>query len=469
MATSAYRQGNGIAFAPLVDALLITLCGWLAYYTRWDTWSVPPDYLSVLVLGIGLVLVIFPLTGAYRSWNGRLHWRYAGNALPGLFAVTVLLMIAGTLTKTSAEFSRLWMGYWFLYAVIALFLFRWVSASLFALFGGGQQRDVSILLVGDGPFAHSVAERARAATDANWTIVGVVSPDPDSRQLPLPGTEQLSLEAMEALLAEPSPGVDEVWIAMDSYALEQKQRVIGMLQGSCLTVRYVPDLSMLALLNHVPSEVAGMTVIDLNASPLDGPTSLIKTATDKLIALAALLLLAPLFALLALLIRLDSPGPVFFRQPRHGWDGKIILVLKFRTMFHAASAQQYPELQQAQRDDPRVTRVGKLLRRSSLDELPQFFNVLRGDMSVVGPRPHPLALNKNYERRIDAYMQRHRVKPGITGWAQVHGLRGETETLEKMQMRVSYDLYYIENWSLWLDVKIILLTLTRGWTGKNAY
>jgi len=142
-------------------------------------------------------------------------------------------------------------------------------------------------------------------------------------------------------------------------------------------------------------------------------------------------------------------------------------VLKFRTMHDDVSAPDHAN--QAQRDDPRITRIGAFLRRTSLDELPQFVNVLKGDMSVVGPRPHPVALNKAFIRRIDAYMQRHRVKPGITGWAQIHGLRGETETLEKMQQRVKYDLYYIEHWSIWLDIRIIARTVIGGWGGKNAY
>ena len=188
---------------------------------------------------------------------------------------------------------------------------------------------------------------------------------------------------------------------------------------------------------------------------------------DKLISVAALTLLAPLFALIALAVKLDSPGPVFFLQKRHGWDGRVIQILKFRTMDHVDSTTE--DSRQARLNDPRITTVGRLLRKTSLDEIPQFINVLKGEMSVVGPRPHPLALNHSYANRIDAYMQRHRVKPGITGWAQIHGFRGETETLEKMQRRIEYDLYYIQHWPLWMDIKIIVLSIFAGWTGKNAY
>lgn len=453
--------------APLIDGLLVAAAGWLAYYTRWSRWDIPLDYLSVLILGTGLVLVIFPLTGAYRSWRGELHWRDTGNALPGLFAVTALLMVAGTFTKQTAEFSRLWMGYWFFYAVVALFAFRWLASLLLRALNDREAPSTNVLIVGHGDFARSVIHKAQAASDANWRICGLVATHEGAAEPAPEGIASITLTAMEALISEPEPEIDEVWIAMDSGALADQKTIIDLLQASCITVRYIPDLSMLALLNHIPSEVAGMMVIDLNASPLAGPNMLIKAAVDKLIALVALVVLSPLLLLLAALIKRDSPGPVFFRQQRHGWDGKVIQVLKFRTMRHDNSHSD--GAQQAQRDDPRVTRIGAFLRRTSLDELPQFINVLKGDMSVVGPRPHPVALNKNYVRRIDAYMQRHRVKPGITGWAQVNGLRGETETLDKMQRRIEYDLYYIEHWSLWLDMKIIMLTLLGGWSGKHAY
>jgi putative colanic acid biosynthesis UDP-glucose lipid carrier transferase len=330
-----------------------------------------------------------------------------------------------------------------------------------------QARATKVLVIGEGDFAQSVAQRAQDAQDEHWEIVGVVSPfiagGPEEKE----GGTVVSLDAMEALASDASNGIEEVWIAMDSTALKQQEAVIRVLQTSSLTVRYVPDLSVLALLKHVPSKVAGMTVIDLNASPLTGHSVLIKSFIDKLLSLATLVLLFPLFIVIALAIKLDSPGPVFFRQKRHGWDGKIIRIFKFRTMHHVSSDNQ--STRQAKRHDPRITRVGRFLRQSSIDELPQFINVLLGTMSIVGPRPHPLDLNYSYARQIDAYMQRHRVKPGITGWAQIHGLRGETDTLDKMQQRIDHDLFYIEHWSLWLDIRIMTLTLFKGWTSDNAY
>lgn len=467
MPRSNARQSLVASVAPLFDGLCVALAGWLAYATRWGKWNLSIEYMSVLVLGTGLVLVLLPATGAYRSWRDQHYWQNTANVLPGLFFVAVFLMTVGTLTKTTAFFSRLWMAYWLAYTLGVLFLFRWTIAILVNVFRVGQSRPIRVLLVGDGTFAQTVATRLRDAVDAHWEVVDIISPYSAVRQVAHGQVVATPLHEMEALISNTGNRIDEVWIAMDNTSLDRQDAVIRVLRTSSLTVRYVPDLSMLSLLNHEPSDVAGMTVVNLNASPLTGYNTLIKAAVDKLLALAALTLTAPLLLLISALIKFDSPGPILFRQKRHGWDGRVIHVLKFRTM--RESPADADDARQAQFNDPRVTAVGRILRRTSLDELPQFINVLRGEMSVVGPRPHPLSLNYSYAGKIDAYMQRHRVKPGITGWAQVHGLRGETETLEKMQRRIEFDLYYIEHWSLWLDIRIILLTLAKGWSDANAY
>lgn len=295
-------------------------------------------------------------------------------------------------------------------------------------------------------------------------FVAVTEADP---QVTLPAPLLGDISGLDGLLNASDINIDEVWLALSSAEHELAESLVQQLQRSCLTVRYVPDLSTLRLINHMPIEIAGLTVIDLNASPLAGQNIMVKSVFDKLFSLAVLILLSPVLLLIALAVKLDSPGPVLFRQTRHGWDGKPIQVFKFRTMH---DKQENPEqYQQATRGDQRVTRTGRFLRRTSLDELPQFFNVLTGDMSIVGPRPHPLELNEAFVEQIDAYMQRHRVKPGITGWAQINGFRGETDTLDKMKNRVDYDLYYIEHWSLWLDIKIILRTMGMGWMDENAF
>jgi undecaprenyl-phosphate glucose phosphotransferase len=461
------RQPTLLTYAPLIDGVFVFFAGWLAYWLRWDAWSIPQNYLFVLILGTALAVVLLPLSGAYQSWRGKVQWEAIGHTLPALFSVAVILALIGTLTKTTADFSRLWMAYWFSLALAAMFVLRWLSWRIHQLqrnSGAGRRH---ILIVGDGDFASSVAGQLLANPDSPVEIHGFIATGEADAIAPLPAPLLGRLEDIDTILAAAEDTLEEVWIAVSDFSAEHRQSISRMLQSSCLAIRYVPDLTMLTLLNHRPREVAGMTVLELNASPLDGHNALLKSAFDKVFSAVALVLLSPLICIIALAIKLDSPGPVFFRQHRHGWDGKIIEVLKFRTMSQSDSPVDTGR--QAVKNDPRVTSLGRWLRRSSLDELPQFYNVLRGNMSVVGPRPHPVALNENFTHQIDAYMQRHRVKPGITGWAQVHGLRGETETLDKMQKRVEYDLYYIENWSLWLDVKIILQTVIAGWAGKNAY
>ena len=208
-------------------------------------------------------------------------------------------------------------------------------------------------------------------------------------------------------------------------------------------------------------------MVDLTASRMDGLSKLLKGLEDYTVASIALILFSPLMVLIGVLIKLESKGPVFFRQKRHGLSGKVIKVFKFRTM--KVEQKQTDTVVQAKKNDDRVTRVGKILRRTSLDELPQLFNVIRGEMSIVGPRPHAVEHNNQYKTLIDSYMKRHIVKPGITGWAQINGFRGETDTLEKMEGRVQCDIYYIENWSILLDLRIMALTLIKGMVGENAY
>jgi exopolysaccharide biosynthesis polyprenyl glycosylphosphotransferase len=200
-------------------------------------------------------------------------------------------------------------------------------------------------------------------------------------------------------------------------------------------------------------------------APLSTFDRVIKRAFDLFVAGLSLLVLSPLLCIVALAIKLDSPGPVFFRQNRHGYNNELIPVLKFRTMTTVEDGETLQTFTQATANDPRLTSLGGILRRTNIDELPQLINVLRSDMSIVGPRPHPIALNAVFQERIAPFSRRHNVKPGLTGWAQVNGLRGETDTIEKMQRRIDYDLYYIDNWSFMLDLKIIVLTLF----SKSAY
>lgn len=261
-------------------------------------------------------------------------------------------------------------------------------------------------------------------------------------------------------------GVDLAYIALPITETAQVEEITRTLVALNIDVHWVPDLSALQLLNHGVREIDGQPIICLSDSPLDGIHRISKRLEDIILASAILILVSPLLLLIAAGVKLSSSGPVLFRQRRGGLDGQEIIVWKFRTMHtHPGNGV----VSQATKDDPRVTPLGAILRRTSLDEFPQFINVLQGRMSIVGPRPHAIEHDEFYMKKISSYMLRHRIKPGITGWAQVNGWRGETNKLEEMEMRVKYDLYYINNWSVWFDLKIIALTLFRGFVHEKAY
>ena len=244
------------------------------------------------------------------------------------------------------------------------------------------------------------------------------------------------------------------------------EKIHQQLEDTSVDVYLIPDQFARTLIDGEVTDYGELSLVNISRVRKLPFAEIVKRYFDFVFALFVLIIVSPLLVAIAIAIRLDSPGPVIFQQRRYGFDGEVIKVWKFRTM---KVLEDGASVRQAQRNDPRVTRVGGFLRHSSLDELPQFFNVLQGRMSVVGPRPHPVAHNEEFRSKISGYMMRHKFKPGITGWAQVNGWRGETDTLDKMQKRVDYDLQYIRNWSIWFDIKIIMMTLLKGFLSKNAY
>jgi len=261
-------------------------------------------------------------------------------------------------------------------------------------------------------------------------------------------------------------GVAEVYITLPLGSQPRIVALLESLQGTTASIYFVPDVFGISIIQGRLQDLAGVPVVGICETPFTGTNDLIKRASDLLIASLLLVLLAPLMLLLAVGVRMSSPGPVIFKQRRNGLGGEEITVYKFRTM---RVLDQGTSISQAVKDDPRVTPFGAFLRRSSLDELPQFLNVLQGRMSVVGPRPHAIAHNEQYRQLIQAYMVRHKVRPGITGWAQVNGHRGETETVEKMRARVEFDLEYLRNWSLGLDLQIIARTVRLVLGDRHAF
>ncbi len=449
-----------------VDPLIIVLSTWLAYYLSHSSWILPTNYLWASIQAALLVAVTFPLFRIYESWRGESLENELGALLIACIAVFIILLLLSVVTKTSAQFSRLWMGYWLACSVILLsffrlllrFALRWLRSQ-----GFNQRR---VVIIGTGELARDVANRL---LDAPWTglnVLGFFDEAPiDVNQIiagrPLLGGFDRIADYVKR------EAIDQIWLAMPWSHQKAINQVLYNLRHSTADVQMVLDVFSYRLLNMSLSEVAGLPILNLSTSPFKGINRLLKFLEDWVLALIILALMSPLMVIIAIGIKLSSPGPILFRQKRHGYDGKEVEVWKFRSM--RMHQEQENKVTQASYEDPRITRFGAFLRHTSLDELPQFINVLQGHMSIVGPRPHAIVHNDHYKEQIEHYMLRHKVKPGITGWAQVNGFRGETGTLEKMQKRVEYDFYYIENWSLWFDLKIILLTFFKGFVSKNAY
>ncbi|WP_454732511.1 MULTISPECIES: undecaprenyl-phosphate glucose phosphotransferase [Cupriavidus] len=423
--------------------------------------SAAPVHGFITVLCSVSTLLVFPACGLYNSWRGRSRMALALRTLAAWGAVCMLGLIAAYLMHQSAALSRLWSMSWLL-SVAAMLL-----ASRVALYGMlGSVRELGInakrvVILGYGSLGHEMYQRVGSNRGAGYNVAGIY--DEGMQPVPAGVTRLESLEQVCAFVR--NNGVREIWLTLPMAACRDLYDVVSHFRNDLVDIRWVPDIMSVELLGHRFSDFLGLPVIDLNSPPQSGITGLLKASFDRAFALAALAGLSPLLLAIAAAVKLSSPGPVLFRQARLGMDGKPFHVYKFRTMV------QHREhgVTQAVRGDARITRVGAFLRRTSLDELPQFFNVLRGEMSVVGPRPHAIEHNEIYKEVIDRYMLRHRVKPGITGWAQINGLRGQTDTVDKMRRRIEFDIFYIRNWSFRLDLHIILRTALHGWTGKAAY
>lgn len=448
----------------LGDIVIVVAAAWLCHWLHFDSFVMGAPHDAATLRASILAVAVFPAFGLYRSWRGESVATEIGRACLAWLAVLVLSLAAEWVVKTSGEFSRPWIGSWFLATMALLATHRWLARHLLGALRATGVDTRRIVLVG----ATHAGQRIVAATRSNaWmglNVVGYVQTPYD--QQALTGVQSLGeLEQFIAGLEQNPP--DQIWVALPMRAEALIERLQEATSDKPITLRLVPDLFGYALINHQVTSVAGVPVITLRGSRVEGHARVLKAIEDRILAASMLILLSPLMLLLAIAVKLSSPGPVFYRQQRHGLGGKKIEVWKFRSMrVHAEVAGQ---VTQASRHDPRVTRLGRFLRASSLDELPQLINVLQGHMSIVGPRPHAVEHNHQFSEKLRGYMLRHGVKPGMTGLAQVKGFRGETDTLEKMAGRVRCDIDYIRHWSLWLDLKIILRTPLVLLRRTNAY
>ena len=445
------RKSLTTTFQAMFDGLIVLATVYYSFYaTQGFITTIDAVFMITLLAIMG---VTYDQLGVYRQFRGLVHaTRKLFFAWSASFAITLLIFI---MAQYFEQFSRPVLSGVFLVAFAGQLLNRWIIITFRMQTALSAENKNNVLLIGGGPLVKHLFDNINSNPWIQERAIGRIrtSTENDDVEMPVPVLGGID-DIINVVRAQK---VRTVYIAVsleNSYLVEQ---LYLSLANENIDIHWVPNIFSMNLINHSVKEMAGLPLLTLSESPLIGNHLLFKAIEDRILGLIVLILLSPLMLIIAILIKIDSPGPVIFRQNRTGWNGKEFPIWKFRSMRkHQANNG---EIKQATKDDFRMTRIGRFIRKTSIDELPQLFNVLSGSMSMVGPRPHAIEHNSLYDQRISAYMTRHRIKPGITGLAQISGCRGETDTLEKMQKRVEYDMQYINNWSFWLDLKILLKTI----------
>jgi len=436
------------------------------YISTW-LWNLPWSsyYTVAVILAMLLTILVMHAVGLHRSWRGSHVFNECCTIFAGWIIVFGILLVIAFTTQSSTFYSRNVIATWFVVTPCGLCAYHWLMRAVLRSLRQYGYNSKTAVIVGTEEIGARLARSIKSAEWMGIRLLGFFDTEPSGTNGEVEGFKVLgSLEDIAGYIDEEE--VNIVYLAFSLLDQQEIKQVTDILQDTHVSVFLVPDLFVFDMLVARWQDIDGIPVISISEPPLAGPTGFIKRAEDIILSILILCLASPLMFVIAVAVKLNTPGSVLFKQRRYGLDGQEIIVWKFRSMTVCEDGEA---VAQALKCDPRITRLGRILRRTSLDELPQFFNVLMGSMSIVGPRPHAVAHNKMYRKLIKSYMWRHKVKPGITGWAQINGWRGETDTLDKMEMRVKYDLEYIRNWSLWLDLKIIFLTVFKGFTDKNAY
>jgi len=455
----------------ICDLMMLGLVGLAAFFLR-QTENPELDsgrYLGAILLGMVIAMPMLHRFDVYRE-DFLFSKRLPLGSLFSAWTVTFCILLAvAFLVKLSDTYSRAWALSWFAGGGVGLVAGRLALRQMvrgLSIAGCFANRTV---IVGAGDQGRRLASYLLNHGDADTRVIGFVDDratrvPQQSEGVPLLGTVDYLIDLIRR------GQVDQVIVALPWTADERLREVVGRLEKTPVPIRLAPDLAAFSFPDRSFTMVGHLPMMQLFERPISGWSFIAKSLEDRILAGGLLLFLSPVLLAIAVAVKLDSPGPVLFRQKRYGFNHNLFDCWKFRTMHHHMSDAHAEVL--TQRGDARVTRVGRFLRKTSLDELPQLINVLKGNMSLVGPRPHATsakAAGRLYEEAVDAYAARHRVKPGITGWAQVNGWRGETDTLEKIQRRVEYGLFYIEHWSLLLDLKILLRTALVVVGDREAY
>jgi putative colanic acid biosynthesis UDP-glucose lipid carrier transferase len=412
-----------------------------------------------------LALLVFSLTFPSESPRGTSAGALARQVLGNWIFIVGLLLLLGWATRTLDSVDARVVAAWAAFAPVAIFTGQLLFPVLVPKLLATEGLHRVAVVVGAGEVGSQLARRIRETPFLGVQIAGFFDDRAPHRVAPHPGGELLGNLGGLAEYVKRNR-VDLIYLALPIASQPRILKLLDDLHDTTASIYFAPDIFLFDLINARMDSIGGIPVVAVCETPYFGIDGVLKRASDIVIATTVLLVGAPVMLAIAAAVKLTSPGPVLFKQRRYGLDGREIVVYKYRTM---TVCEDGNDIRQASRNDSRVTPLGAFLRRTSLDELPQFINVLQGRMSVVGPRPHAVAHNEMYRKLIKSYMVRHKVRPGITGWAQVHGLRGETETVDKMRARIEYDLDYLRHWSLQLDLAILWRTLFVVFKRENAY
>ncbi|MCB1985413.1 MAG: undecaprenyl-phosphate glucose phosphotransferase [Burkholderiales bacterium] len=420
-------------------------------------------YLVLIIIIFFVSSYVYEHTSLYQNWRRGNLTAYIRDTLVGWIIIVAILYFLGHVTQFSEYFSRQVILSWIIVTPLALIISHLIVKGIISIrHSKGELR--SSVIVG----ANTISKELLEHITKNPLLLIENQGYFDDRQIPrISGDLGPYLGKTNKIIPYIQDNkIDMIFISLPMTSQPRVQQLVEQFSDTTTSIYFLPDIYIFDLLQAQLDHIGNMPIVSLGESPYAGIGGALKIGSDYIFAILILIFLSPLMLCIALAVKLSSPGPVIFKQRRYGYNGEEIIVYKFRSMTVTENGEN---IVQAKRNDQRVTPIGSFLRRTSLDELPQFLNVLQGHMSVVGPRPHAVAHNETYRKLIRGYMMRHKTKPGITGWAQVNGWRGETDVLEKMEKRVEYDLYYLNNWSLWFDIWIIIRTVWTVLNRNNAY
>ncbi len=455
----------------LIEFVLLAGCGAFLYvfHVGFDshmTWQYP----AIIVGGSLLAVILLELTDSYQMATLRNPLAHLGTLVVVWAGTFALMALAGFFLKISADFSRLWFGGWFASGLVAFLALRLVIARLVRRWARNGVMERRAIIVGGGKGAEALIRSIEQQPFNDIRICGIFDDRDDRRSPPVvAGYPKLGTIAELTAFAR----IARIDMLIVSLPISAEKRVLSMLKKLWVLpvdIRLSAHSAELQFRPRSYSYIGSVPMLDIFDKPINDWDSVTKRTFDIVFSLLGIVVFSPVMLATAVAIKLDSRGPVLFKQKRHGFNNEVVEVYKFRSMY--ADQSDPTARKTVTKNDPRVTRVGRFIRKTSIDELPQFFNSLMGSLSLVGPRPHAVAAQSHnllYTEVVDGYFARHKVKPGVTGWAQINGWRGEMDTDEKIRRRTELDLYYIENWSLWLDLKILLLTPIRLLNTENAY